>query len=156
MVLGVSTADLARLFLVSEPTMAARLTRARKKLTLTAAEVRSLYGMSEPREVSRFIGEIPSSQLDEVRKKAAPMPTMALRPGGQRVQRAVSLAAADDAEPSIKMGTPVRHAKFGRGYVQSVSGSGDNLKVRIRFDTGHSATFLLAKAPIEILKGKRS
>ena len=32
LVMGVSTADLARLFLVSEPTMAARLTRARKKL----------------------------------------------------------------------------------------------------------------------------
>jgi RNA polymerase sigma factor (sigma-70 family) len=32
MVLGVSTADIARLFLVSKPTMAARLTRARKRL----------------------------------------------------------------------------------------------------------------------------
>ena len=32
LVMGVSTADLARLFLVAEPTMAARLTRARKKL----------------------------------------------------------------------------------------------------------------------------
>ncbi|TWP38988.1 RNA polymerase sigma factor [Leekyejoonella antrihumi] len=32
LVLGVSTADIARLFLVSEPTMAARLTRARKKV----------------------------------------------------------------------------------------------------------------------------
>lgn len=34
MVVGVSTADLARLFLVSESTMAARLTRARKKLAV--------------------------------------------------------------------------------------------------------------------------
>ncbi len=32
--MGVSTADLARLFLVAEPTMAARLTRARKKLAV--------------------------------------------------------------------------------------------------------------------------
>lgn len=32
LVLGVSTADIARLFLVSEPTMAARLTRAKKKI----------------------------------------------------------------------------------------------------------------------------
>ena len=32
LVMGVSTADIARLFLVSEPTMAARLTRARKKV----------------------------------------------------------------------------------------------------------------------------
>ena len=34
LVMGVSTADLARLFLVAEPTMAARLTRARKKLAV--------------------------------------------------------------------------------------------------------------------------
>ena len=33
LVLGISTADIARLFLVSTPTMAARLTRARKRLT---------------------------------------------------------------------------------------------------------------------------
>lgn len=32
LVLGISTADIARLFLVSEPTMAARLTRAKKKV----------------------------------------------------------------------------------------------------------------------------
>jgi len=37
LVLGVSSADLARLFLVSEPRMAARLTRARKKLAVTGA-----------------------------------------------------------------------------------------------------------------------
>ncbi len=34
LVLGVTTRDIARLFLVSEPTMAARLTRARKKLVV--------------------------------------------------------------------------------------------------------------------------
>ncbi len=132
------------------------MTRARKKLTLTAAERRSLYGMTEPRDVSRFIGEIPSDHIEEVRKKKpAGPPAMAPRPVGAGAGRAVSLAAAHEAEPTVKMGTPVRHAKFGRGYVQSTSGSGDNLKARIRFDTGHSATFLLAKAPIEILKGKR-
>lgn len=35
LVLGVSTADIARLFLVSEPTMAARLTRAKRRLAAT-------------------------------------------------------------------------------------------------------------------------
>jgi RNA polymerase sigma-70 factor (ECF subfamily) len=35
LVLGVSTADIARLFLVSEPTMAARLTRAKRRLAVT-------------------------------------------------------------------------------------------------------------------------
>lgn len=35
LVLGVSTTDIARLFLVSEPTMAARLTRAKRRLAVT-------------------------------------------------------------------------------------------------------------------------
>ncbi|KQZ66873.1 RNA polymerase sigma factor [Nocardioides sp. Root151] len=39
LVLGVSTADIARLFLVSTPTMAARLTRARKRLANERFEV---------------------------------------------------------------------------------------------------------------------
>ncbi len=37
LVLGVSTADIARLFLVPEPTMAARLTRAKRKLAVAGA-----------------------------------------------------------------------------------------------------------------------
>jgi RNA polymerase sigma-70 factor (ECF subfamily) len=41
LVLGVSTADIARLFLVSTPTMAARLTRARKRLAGVRFEVPS-------------------------------------------------------------------------------------------------------------------
>ena len=41
LVLGVSTEDIARLFLVSTPTMAARLTRARKRLAGAAFEVPS-------------------------------------------------------------------------------------------------------------------
>jgi RNA polymerase sigma factor (sigma-70 family) len=41
LVLGVSTADIARLFLVSTPTMAARLTRARKRLAGARFEVPS-------------------------------------------------------------------------------------------------------------------
>ena len=39
LVLGISTADIARLFLVSTPTMAARLTRARKRLAGERFEV---------------------------------------------------------------------------------------------------------------------
>lgn len=46
LVLGVSTADIARLFLVSEPTMAARITRAKRKIT-TAGIPFGIPGASE-------------------------------------------------------------------------------------------------------------
>lgn len=47
LVVGVSTRDLARLFLVSEPTMAARLTRARKRLAAEGAD----FGMPSSAEL---------------------------------------------------------------------------------------------------------
>ena len=48
LVMGVSTADLARLFLVAEPTMAARLTRARKKLAVAGVA----FALPTPEPVS--------------------------------------------------------------------------------------------------------
>lgn len=47
LVLGVSTADLARLFLVSTPTMAARLTRARRRLAGARFEVPDDVALAE-------------------------------------------------------------------------------------------------------------
>ncbi len=51
LVLGVSTADLARLFLVAEPTMAARLTRARKKIALAGVP----FALPTPERVAERI-----------------------------------------------------------------------------------------------------
>ena len=47
LVVGVSTRDLARLFLVPEPTMAARLTRARKRLAAEGAD----FGIPSPADL---------------------------------------------------------------------------------------------------------
>ena len=58
LVLGVSTADIARLFLVPTPTMAARLTRARKALAGVRFEVPS---GAEPRRGSRRSRRSPTS-----------------------------------------------------------------------------------------------
>lgn len=54
LVLGVATADIARLFLVSEPTMAARLTRARKKVVAAGVP----FAIPEP--------EVLATRLDTV------------------------------------------------------------------------------------------
>ena len=51
LVLGVPTADIARLFLVSEPTMAARLTRARKRLAASGVPFAVPSGAERARRV---------------------------------------------------------------------------------------------------------
>ena len=81
------------------------MTRACKSLMLTAAESRMLYGEWKQREISRFYYEIPSDsvQVDTRRTEKAPKPKA--MPKG--------MAEVDDA--ALKLGTRVRHAKFGRG-----------------------------------------
>ena len=51
LVLGVSTADIARLFLVSEPTMAARLTRAKRRLAVTGVPFAVPQGQAREQRV---------------------------------------------------------------------------------------------------------
>jgi DNA helicase-2/ATP-dependent DNA helicase PcrA len=48
-------------------------------------------------------------------------------------------------------GRRVRHAVFGAGKIVSESGSGDNKKITVIFDSGRRQTFMLRYAPLEML-----
>jgi len=115
------------------------MTRARKTLTLTAAETRLVYGDRKDRIVSRFVDEIGEKHLARARSGDA---------GGAAPER-IDVRRADGAK--LKTGTKVRHAKFGKGVVMYTSGTGAKLKVRIRFDRGMSRQFMVSAAPLEIL-----
>jgi len=118
------------------------MTRARTRLVLTAAESRIMYGESEQRAISRFIREIPGALLRRVSRQ---------KPGTKHERTPLSDAKAG----ALRLGTRVRHATFGEGYVLFTSGSGVNLRTRIRFKTGRVSTFMVSKAPLEILEGKK-
>jgi len=118
------------------------MTRARTRLVLTAAESRIMYGESEQRAISRFIQEIPGALLRRVSRQ---------RPGTKHERTPLSDAKAG----ALRLGTRVRHATFGEGYVLFTSGSGATLRARIRFKTGRVSTFMVGKAPLEILEGKK-
>jgi DNA helicase-2/ATP-dependent DNA helicase PcrA len=120
------------------------VTRARKSLTLTAARSRMLYGKRrDDRERSRFIEEIGTDRLQRIHRGL----TASEKQAPQAPAPAVEAA-------QIKTGTRVRHAKFGSGVVMYTSGSGDRLRVRVRFDTGRTAELLVKMAPLEIVEGK--
>jgi DNA helicase-2/ATP-dependent DNA helicase PcrA len=118
------------------------MTRARTRLVLTAAESRIMYGESEQRAISRFIQEIPGALLRRVSRH---------KPGTKHERTPLSDAKAG----ALRLGTRVRHATFGEGYVLFTAGSGANLRARIRFKTGRVSTFMVSKAPLEILEGKK-
>lgn len=118
------------------------MTRARKTLMLTAAQSRMLYGEWKQRELSRFYYEIPASniQVDAPRSKTGP--------------RKIPRSKPDIDDNQLKLGTRVRHGKFGNGVVMNTSGKGAKLKARIRFETGMSRQFMVQAAPLEILEKK--
>ncbi len=115
------------------------ITRAKRRLTLTCAKQRMLYGHTSVNRPSRFVDEIPPELL--VGKKATPPKTYNnswnTRPvvSTPRVQ-IDSFAARKPkaAVPDFNKGDMVVHDIFGRGMVLSVIKMGNDAMLEIAFD----------------------
>lgn len=120
------------------------LTRARRRLFLTSASTRSLFGSFDYNAESRFLKEIPVNLVS----RAAP------RPRDARRERAGPSPGAGDPRRSLlgdelQVGDRVRHDKFGGGWVRGLNGSGNQAEVVIEFDEAGRKTLLLAWAPLQ-------
>jgi len=147
------------------------ITRARKKLYLTYAKQRTLYGKTEARMVSKFVSEIPEEYLDiEVKrhsgfnalynispaKKEAKIPSFSFsRPAGTAssvptsipgVMTGAQMAASSSC--NIKKGDRVNHKKFGTGLVLSVTASGNDCQLEISFDNVGTRTLMASFAKL--------
>ncbi|MFI4962379.1 MAG: DNA helicase II [Legionellales bacterium] len=112
------------------------MTRAMKKLVISYAEIRRLYGREEYHRPSRFLGELPKELLDEIRVKTRFQP--------QAVQRnQVDKAQQDSGMP---LGQNVVHAKFGHGMVVAFEGSGAHARVQVKFTDQEVKWLVLAYA----------
>ena len=139
------------------------MTRAERRLVLTGAARRRLFGEYQPTEPSRFLFEIPPELVRVVEPVHSPRPLDAgygyvetpRRPyggGGGRGRRKRYEQPAtfyDDADEDqsaggISRGARVRHPKFGVGTVVGVEPAGGDLKVSIRF-TGIGVKKILAR-----------
>ncbi|TAL63055.1 MAG: DNA helicase II [Legionella sp.] len=118
------------------------MTRAMKKLILSYAEVRRLYGREEYHRPSRFLRELPEALLDEVRVKA--------RYQTPPVIRQKNTAPAITAAPAIPLGQSVEHPKFGTGVVLAVEGSGAHTRVQIKFQEHGVKWLVLAYANLTV------
>lgn len=143
------------------------MTRARKLLTLMQATVRKIYGRDEyGRRVSPFVAEI-DSRLIEVTDKTGrstmgshygsssfSSPSYAGYGSSSRSSLSVSTPEApkrvvmrrsspEDEDPSgIAVGKLCEHPRFGPGRILSMSGSGGDAKVKIRFGDGERTLIL--------------
>ncbi|MCL7943047.1 DNA helicase II [Marinobacter sp. ATCH36] len=119
------------------------ITRAMKKLVLTYAESRRLYGQEKFHALSRFVREIPGDCIQEVRlRNTVSRPAMMARPNESLFSQ------EPDAGTGFSLGQRVRHPKFGEGIVMNSEGSGHHTRVQVNFDEG-AKWLVLAYAPLE-------
>jgi len=117
------------------------ITRAREHLYMTYAATRRLFGQVYANLPSRFILEAKLfGRSTTVRGGDASSPYV---PAGS------AAPALRAAVKGFKSGQRVAHPQFGRGIVVEISGSGEMLKVTVRFDDGRVAKLLTRYAPLE-------
>ena len=112
------------------------ITRAKKRLTLTCAKQRMLYGRTTVNRPSRFIDEIPPELITG--RKAEP-PRAAMPETPVRIRQRVSTDSfvsrrTQAVLPDFKKGDMVIHDTFGRGMVLSVLKMGNDAMLEIAFD----------------------
>ena len=107
-------------------------TRARKKLFVTHARRRRIYGSTFNYLPSDFLLSIPDEVM--IRESSAfsnePVPQF-----GDRLEQA--FPCQEKSEGTYSIGTKVLHAKFGSGIVLNLSGSEEDLKLEVFFKAPH-------------------
>jgi DNA helicase-2/ATP-dependent DNA helicase PcrA len=100
------------------------MTRAKKKLYLTNASQRSVYGSEQYNIASRFLDDIPSEILDRRREKGFSF---------QGPAEDLPEATTVDENNPYRIGRRVRHPVFGVGTIKSCEGNVDDRKLTIMF-----------------------
>ena len=120
------------------------ITRAMERLVITYAENRRLHGQENFSTPSRFIREIPSEYVQEVRLK-----NTITRP--LTASKSSSLSFAEDAPEGVpfKLGERVFHAKFGEGQVLQFEGSGASARIQVNFEWEGTKWLVVAYAKLQ-------
>jgi DNA helicase-2/ATP-dependent DNA helicase PcrA len=117
-------------------------TRAMRQLYITYAEQRRLYGVDQYGQPSRFIGELPAELLEEIRPRLK-----VSRPAFVKRSGALDEAPAD----GMRMGSRVRHAKFGDGVVLNFEGNGPQARIQVNFEGQGTKWLMLSYANLVVV-----
>ncbi|NJP82514.1 DNA helicase PcrA, partial [Streptomyces sp. AA8] len=143
------------------------ITRARERLFLTRASMRSAWGQPSYNPPSRFLEEIPD-QYVQWRRTGPAKPSASVNSigsGGGAGSGITSGFTSRKAGPSgfatrrakdrpvvaLAVGDRVTHDSFGLGTVVGVKGSGDNAEATVDFGEEKPKRLLLRYAPVEKL-----
>jgi DNA helicase-2/ATP-dependent DNA helicase PcrA len=115
------------------------ITRAMQQLCISYAESRRLYGKESYPSPSRFLREMPTECVQDIRIRA-------------NITRTVSPNKNQSILSSTnqyKAGEKISHAKFGLGIILQTEGEGKQEKVQINFYKGGLKWLILAYAKLE-------
>lgn len=117
------------------------ITRAMEKLVITSTECRRLHGEERYNSPSRFIQEIPTTLIKEVRLK-----NTVSKPMTARTARAIL-----NENTPFTLGQMVYHESFGEGTVLQYEGQGNGLRVQVNFNKVGSKWLVLNFANLQAL-----
>ncbi len=129
------------------------MTRAMKQLYITYAESRRIYGRENFARPSRFIKEIPSEYVQEIRLKA--QVTAPVNRFTHRVSDVINDSRRSVVTKSIghdsgfTNGDRVYHFKFGEGKVLDIEGHGEQAVIEVNFDDVGRKRLKIAFARLE-------
>ena len=139
------------------------ITRAQRRLVLTSAARRRVFGEYQSSEPSRFIEEIPHDLIEEIpstfvspyQSSFSQFRGASGKGGGyRRVREEPAAYAYEDENQSLpdglKPGLRVRHPQFGEGTVLSVEPLEDDAKLVVRFNSVGRKTLRAKFAKLEV------
>jgi DNA helicase II / ATP-dependent DNA helicase PcrA len=129
------------------------ITRARRRLYLTNAWCRTLWGSTQYNPPSRFLAEIPE-ELTRMVEGARPT-SSSLRGRDRVVEAAIRGRSTTPVQTSgaeqlgLAVGDDVVHGKWGEGVILELIGAGDKAEALVRFPSVGEKRLLLAWAPLK-------
>ncbi len=118
-------------------------TRAMRRLYVTYAEQRRLYGVDTYGAPSRFLAELPAELIEEVRPRVQlSRPAFVARP---------TSGLRETPASGMRMGSRVRHGKFGDGVVLNFEGNGPHARIQVNFERQGTKWLMLSYANLELV-----
>lgn len=131
------------------------MTRARKKLYMSYAFERTLFGRTQCNAVSDFLSEIPPSciegmedRVEEKPRKKVPVADRIISAPAVLTQREIKVMSSGD---NIRVGQKVSHKKWGQGLIVAVDKKEDDVEITVAFDSQGIKKLSAKYAPIEFV-----
>ena len=138
------------------------ITRAKRRLYLSCARQRMLFGRTTANRISRFVDEIPEEHIKKnlpkgygYREQRQENPYRRKRPPEPKPHAVAAPSAPKSAaqSPAFAVGDRVQHKAFGAGTLTKMTPMGGDYLIEIQFDQGGVKKLMLRAAALHMTKG---